>query len=138
MKHLMILIITALVTLTGCTSMTEKGQTEVTRQFMGTDIPNDPMLQQVRELEQMQVLNHVVVNESFPVQITATGPENVLACLSNLDGRWIEEKKECEQMDAQTCKAQGGQFNECASACRNNPEADICFQVCVPVCSFIK
>ncbi|OED48066.1 hypothetical protein ACH42_02745 [Endozoicomonas sp. (ex Bugula neritina AB1)] len=125
MKPLFIMLITAMVVLTGCTSMAEKEPVApVARQFMGTDIPSDPMLRQVRELEQKQVLNHVVVSESFPVQITATGPENVLTCLSNPNGRWIEEKNECEQMGAQTCEELGGQFNECASACRNQPGAN--------------
>lgn len=137
MKHLVILLVTVMVGLTGCTSAAKKEDvTTVTRQFSGTDIPNDPMLRQVRELERQQILSQVVVSDSFPVKITATGPENVLVCLSNLDARWIETTKECEQMDEQTCKNLGGRFNECASACRNESEAEMCIQVCVPVCNF--
>ena len=138
MKRIVLLLISAMVVLTGCATVTEKEKPEVTRQFMGTDIPDDPVLQQVRKLEEQQVLSHVVVSDSFPVQITATGPENVLTCLSNPDGRWIEEKQECEQMEAQSCKELGGRFNECASACRNQLDAEMCIQVCVPVCSFVK
>ena len=138
MKNLSAILIIVMLVLTGCASGTAKESVNVTQQFMGTDIPNDPILRQVRELEQQQVLTDVIVSESFPVQVTATGPKNVLSCLSNLDGRWIEEKKECEQMDAMVCKEQGGTFNECASACRNDPSADMCIQVCVPVCSFSK
>jgi hypothetical protein len=57
------------------------------------------------------------------------------ACLS-FDGIWLEESKECEGMGEQMCNDLGGTFNECASACRNNPEAEICTMQCVLVCEF--
>ena len=57
------------------------------------------------------------------------------ACLS-FDGNWIEEAKECEGMSPDQCETLGGTSNECASACRNNPEAEICTLQCVLVCKF--
>lgn len=57
------------------------------------------------------------------------------ACLS-FDGTWLEASQECEGMGQEQCENLGGTFNECASACRNNPEAEICTLQCVIVCQF--
>lgn len=51
---------------------------------------------------------------------------------------WIEEAYECEWINRETCNELGGNFNECASACRNDPEAEICTLQCVQVCEFNK
>lgn len=50
------------------------------------------------------------------------------------NGQWSEEFKECLGIDAATCEKIGGKFNECASACRNDPKAEICTMQCVQVC----
>lgn len=57
------------------------------------------------------------------------------ACLS-FDGNWVLGFNECEGMSETQCLELGGTYNECASACRNNPEAEICTMQCVQVCSF--
>lgn len=57
------------------------------------------------------------------------------ACLT-FDGTWIQESQECEGMPQEMCVQLGGTFNECASACRNDPDAEICTMQCVQVCSF--
>lgn len=59
------------------------------------------------------------------------------ACLS-FDGSWLSETRECEGMSKEQCETLGGTFNECASACRNNPEAEVCTMQCVIVCQFPK
>lgn len=51
-------------------------------------------------------------------------------------GAWIEEVTECENINESTCTELGGTFDECTSACRNDPEAEICTLQCVPVCYF--
>ncbi|MGI9415374.1 MAG: hypothetical protein ACR2PM_16990 [Hyphomicrobiales bacterium] len=51
-------------------------------------------------------------------------------------GTWLDAQGECEWIDQAACSAMGGQFNGCASACRHQPEAVVCVQVCVPVCSW--
>jgi hypothetical protein len=56
-------------------------------------------------------------------------------CLS-FDGIWIEESNECEGMARMQCEELGGVANECASACRNKPETQICTMQCVLVCDF--
>jgi len=62
-----------------------------------------------------------------------TNPEG--ACLS-FDGNWIAEVRECEWMSREQCDELGGAYNECASACRNDPNAEICTMQCVQVCQF--
>ena len=57
------------------------------------------------------------------------------ACLS-FDGNWIEESQECEWMPEEMCINLGGKFDSCASACRNDPDAEICTKQCVMVCKF--
>ncbi len=52
-------------------------------------------------------------------------------------GTWLEEYQECENASADWCQEEsGGQFEECASACRHDPEAEMCTLQCVPVCGF--
>jgi hypothetical protein len=57
------------------------------------------------------------------------------ACLS-FDGTWLEDSQECEGMGQTMCEDLGGSWNGCASACRNNPDAQICTLQCVIVCDF--
>jgi hypothetical protein len=58
------------------------------------------------------------------------------ACQSK-SGTWLEKYSECENVDQQWCAASGGQFNECGSACRHNPDpAAPCTLQCVPLCTF--
>ncbi|MFC2162672.1 Kazal-type serine protease inhibitor domain-containing protein [Candidatus Altiarchaeota archaeon] len=55
---------------------------------------------------------------------------------NDLGGKWLEAPKECEGISKDDCEANGGSHNECASACRNDPNAEICTLQCVLVCSF--
>jgi Omp85 superfamily domain len=58
------------------------------------------------------------------------------AC-QNKSGTWLEKYSECEFAGSQWCAASGGRFDECASACRHNPDpAAQCTMQCVPVCVF--
>lgn len=54
-------------------------------------------------------------------------------CINN-GGTWTGY--DCEDIDINQCQRIGGKFNECASACRNNPEAELCTLQCVQVCEF--
>lgn len=57
-------------------------------------------------------------------------------------GDWLAEFKECESsqtdkgLDQKECADLGGQFDECASPCRHNPDAELCAAVCVKTCAF--
>jgi len=54
----------------------------------------------------------------------------------SLNGTFIEEANECEGITKDLCEAVDGNYNECASACRNNPDAVVCTMQCVFVCEF--
>ena len=49
-------------------------------------------------------------------------------------GTWDEIHRECGGIDATKCTAIGGEFNECGSACRHNPNAEMCTMQCVQFC----
>lgn len=54
-------------------------------------------------------------------------------------GHWLEEFKECENIDKKVCDSMKGQYNNCASTCRHNKstgKGTVCTQMCWPVCSF--
>ena len=49
-------------------------------------------------------------------------------------GNYVAEFNECEGIDESACLELGGTHNACASACRNDPDAEICTMQCVIVC----
>lgn len=51
-------------------------------------------------------------------------------------GTWLPEHNECEYTGQQWCDEKDGEWMECESACRHDPEAEICTMQCVPVCKF--
>ncbi|MFT7616271.1 MAG: hypothetical protein ACI8Y7_001100 [Candidatus Woesearchaeota archaeon] len=57
------------------------------------------------------------------------------ACLS-FDGTWLGDSQECEDLGKEECTNLGGAHNECASACRNDPESAVCTLQCIIVCDF--
>jgi hypothetical protein len=80
------------------------------------------------------------VQESNGEQSTSTlgGAESGLAdgqACRDAGGRWLADYDECEYVRRSWCEKRGGTYNSCASACRNNPDAELCTQQCVPVCS---
>jgi hypothetical protein len=62
--------------------------------------------------------------------------ETRLEICESYKGTWVDSTFECEGISEENCEDLTGSFNECASACRNNPEAEVCTLQCVPVCSF--
>lgn len=67
-----------------------------------------------------------------------TGSENKKLECENKGGEWFSGSNVCEinSLSKQECLAQGGEFNECASACRHDPEAEMCTMQCVLTCTF--
>lgn len=51
-------------------------------------------------------------------------------------GNWLAEFEECEYISDNWCQENEGMFEACASACRHQPEAQVCTMQCVPVCKF--
>lgn len=56
-------------------------------------------------------------------------------CIAN-NGNWVEGHSECEDLSEELCAEHGGEFNECASACRHNSGEGACIAMCVPLCVF--
>ncbi|HLC96580.1 MAG TPA: eight-cysteine-cluster domain-containing protein [Candidatus Nanoarchaeia archaeon] len=82
------------------------------------------------------------VMESYPRQCSANGQTFVedisgdsQAKCEAVEGTWLDQYKECEYISEADCTSLGGSFQECASACRHDPTAEICTMQCVPVCS---
>lgn len=69
-----------------------------------------------------------------PAGTVETGSTNAQKCASQ-GGTWSEEYKECTGIGANSCQEIGGTFNECASACRHDPNAQACIMMCVQVCT---
>lgn len=53
---------------------------------------------------------------------------------TSIGGTWTGY--DCTGINANQCQEIGGTFNECASACRNDPTAEMCTLQCVIVCEF--
>jgi hypothetical protein len=77
------------------------------------------------------------VTNTTPPATTEPAIDLATACVSE-NGKWSAEYKECEGISKATCETIGGKFNECASACRHDPKAEICTMQCVLVCEFSK
>ena len=60
--------------------------------------------------------------------------ENEVQCVTN-GGQWLAEFSECEYISENQCTQMGGEFKECESACRHDPNAEICTEQCVQVCT---
>ena len=54
-------------------------------------------------------------------------------CESN-GGEFLEESSECVDVGKKLCDSLNGEYDSCASACRNNDDAVVCTQQCVQVC----
>lgn len=73
-----------------------------------------------------------------PVSNTDTEDDNqqndTASSCTSAGGNWLAEHGECAYISFEWCSKHAGDFNECASACRHQPEAEICTMQCVPVC----
>lgn len=86
----------------------------------------------------MKKIMFMVITAFVLVSCNNTAPLSLETSCQQNGGTWIEEAKECEYISADWCEAEGGFFNECGSACRNDPNAEVCTMQCVPVCNFWK
>lgn len=80
------------------------------------------------------VLVNKIANEIIKLEkVKGNSPEEV--CNLN-SGKWLPEYNECEGISKVQCEQSGGTFEECASACRHNPDAEFCIAMCVAVCKY--
>ena len=77
------------------------------------------------------------INEKTDESLNSPTDNPMVNC-DKKSGIWYGEEGICEvnQLSKEECTTQGGQFNECASACRHDPKAQICTMQCVQTCTF--
>jgi hypothetical protein len=80
------------------------------------------------------VLMNKIANEIIKLEGFGENSSEEVCNLSS--GKWLPESKECEGISKVQCEQSGGTFEECASACRHNPDAEFCIAMCVPVCKY--
>ncbi len=61
--------------------------------------------------------------------------DNKYEACENLGGKPLPDYNECEYISQDACEYLGGDFKECESACRNDPDAEMCTMECVQVCA---
>lgn len=83
---------------------------------------------------------------SYPAPTTGCGDitdrdlnnNDLINRCNDTGGNWLSDYYECENISRGLCEEMDGVFNECESACRHNPETDVCTMQCVAVCKFSK
>lgn len=81
-------------------------------------------------------LEETLTNEDSSTLNSKYSLNGVISLCRNSQGRWINDFLECEYIPRDLCAELGGEFNQCTSACRNEPNAWACTRECVPVCDF--
>lgn len=78
-----------------------------------------------------------MTDNSFDESLSAPS-ENPMVNCDRMSGIWYGEEALCEvnHLSKEECTTQGGEFDECASACRHNPKAEVCTLQCVLTCTF--
>jgi len=98
-------------------------------------IRSDAIGVQINQLEQGAFItssNEVVIDNTQTNDDTVTESEKKSGC--ELVGGTYNEHDECLGVDSAQCLVLGGEFNECASACRHTPDAELCTLQCVVTC----
>ncbi|MGM5484534.1 MAG: hypothetical protein ACQEP1_01535 [Nanobdellota archaeon] len=80
-------------------------------------------------------MRYVLIALVAMVVLTActTAPSNETEC-AEAGGQWLSQYNECEGITEEQCNQMDGEFDNCASACRHDPDADVCTKQCVLVC----
>lgn len=92
----------------------------------------DAQLQSLRQNDLITDTNQNVIDNTQTNPDDVTTDEKQAGCL--LFEGTFNEYSECLGIDQGQCLSLGGQFNECASACRHDDNAEICTMQCVVTC----
>jgi hypothetical protein len=74
---------------------------------------------------------------SQPTEPTPLSGERTISTESKckiLGGVWLENWGECENITEDQCTELDGTYANCESACRHDPTAEVCIEICVAVC----
>lgn len=74
------------------------------------------------------------IDENRDINATSSASGDLATSCEAAGGNWLAEYDECEYISSSWCSENEGTFAECTSACRHDPEAEICTMQCVPVC----
>ena len=105
----------------------------------------DPIESTIESFDECVAAGNPVM-ESYPRQCRTDDGRNFVEeidsqvtlqsqCKEN-EGTWMPEWNECEYISENQCSEMNGVFYECESACRHDPNAEMCTEQCVPVCVF--
>jgi membrane-bound inhibitor of C-type lysozyme len=80
----------------------------------------------------------MVLNSAGPIPVLPEVTKYDKVSCEKASGVWFTDNNTCEinSYSKTQCEAKGGEFNECASACRHDPKAEVCTMQCVLTCSF--
>lgn len=103
----------------------------------------DPIESNIESFEECIAAGNPAM-ESYPRQCRTSDGKNFVEevdvmfdkevqCVTN-GGQWLAEYLECESISESQCLEMGGEFKECESACRHDPDAEMCTMQCVQVC----
>ena len=81
---LILLMMTISSTFSHANQPTDADKEMVSALIMGSAEHPDPVLQKVLKLEKDGIIQHVIVMETFPVQINLIGPRNVIKQLESM------------------------------------------------------
>ncbi|MCH8520235.1 MAG: hypothetical protein LAT82_05780 [Nanoarchaeota archaeon] len=98
----------------------------------GIEVPSSEMSEFNRGDDRLDITGSAIPRE-MNIQTTSQGLNYKSTCENN-GGNWLEEFSQCEFSNKAVCEQMGGEFIECGSACRNDPNAEICTMQCVPYC----
>jgi hypothetical protein len=113
------------------------------------NLNNEEPIMQVTNFEECVAAGNAVM-ESFPEQCIHEGqlfikeinfeelelPEDKYEACEAMQGTPLPEFNECEWISEEACTYLEGEYQDCASACRNNPNEEMCIMMCVQVCAF--
>jgi hypothetical protein len=102
---------------------------------------SDQGTQAISDYKEALALNTIQnILQTFKFTDQAPISRNPQTACEQSGGKWLAQYNECEAvsggLDEKTCKELGGVHKTCDSACRHDPNAQGCIDVCINVCKF--
>jgi len=105
-------------------------------QWIKHGVPNDPMPTKSCDKNENENVEKTEIFENKESEFSRIAD----SCKEEEQGRFLSMFRECEYASESWCNENSGEFNMCASPCRNDPdrarEDSQCTETCIPVCKF--